>query len=389
MARRALIKRKKKVAPAISRKSKASMLMEESKVGRETVDWSSVPADQVRARVTETLRHYGYFYDYKDAVKWAAEYVKKYRKGDLKAFREAEDWRTSTTLGGMCRMIMNGAPLSEDRVQWVNDGIDKVVARGKERVKEKKDDAAGGAQTKTIADLIKEKISDKIAEVDEVLDTFGRKEDLTKEFSLYKNLQAEDASAQMARALVTYYAPIRDEINELVTKKTKDLEEAYSWLGPRKRKEYLKFLESLVADAEAYINSKKAVRAPRIKKKQSTGQQVAKLKYMKSSNEYKVTSVDPTRIPGATVVYLFNTKYRRLAKLVTSSSSGFEVSGTTIKNVDLEASSEKTLRKPEEQLPELMKLTQAKANKFFDEIKTKGAGCNGRVNEMTLIVKVY
>ena len=69
MARAATVKKAKPKAtktPAIRRKSNASMLLEEKYIGREITDWSEV----TEAKVYECLRHYGYFYDNKDSIRW-------------------------------------------------------------------------------------------------------------------------------------------------------------------------------------------------------------------------------------------------------------------------------------------------------------------------------
>jgi len=182
---------------------------------------------------------------------------------------------------------------------------------------------------------------------------------------------------------------LRDEIKELVEEKTADLLEAYGYMGVRERKQYLKVIQGIIDDAEKYMASKKAVRKPRAKKTKTASQQTSKLKYAQDSAEYKVVSVDPTNIIMANEVYLFNTKYRTLTHLVSNAARGFEIKGTTIQNIDMEASSKKTLRKPDEVLTEFSKITKAKAKKTFTALKTKSAVPNGRVNEDTIILKVF
>jgi len=93
--------------------------------------------------------------------------------------------------------------------------------------------------------------------------------------------------------------------------------------------------------------SKKATRKTRVKKVKSAGTQVSSLKYKKIDPDLKVTSVDPTRIIGASTVYLFNAKTRNLTKLETNKKTGFEVKGTTIQNVDIENCLTYNIRKPE------------------------------------------
>ena len=208
-------------------------------------------------------------------------------------------------------------------------------------------------------------------------------------YSVFEELKAEDAPYNMAKGVYDYYTPLRDELQELVDKCPSDLNEAYCIYGKRDRKKLLKIVDGIVSDAEMYMMSKKATRKPRKKKETTATQQVAKVKYLKESKEFKMTSIDPVQIVGADEVYLFNTKYRQLTRLVSSAKTGFTVKGTTIQNVDLEQSYKKTIRKPDEFLGDFMKAPKVKTRKLLETLKTKKAEANGRVNDQTIIMKRY
>lgn len=388
MARSSISRKKKKVPISNARKSVA---VEEVKIGYETINWSEISSNEFERKVMETLRHYGYFYDYKDTYKWTIEWAKKTKDKDtVKFLRAAPERVFSTTVNGLCKMMLNGATFSEKRMKFIEDNIAEQVKRGRQKLEESTDDNVVEIKKKSPADIVKERTSDFIAEIEEVIDMFGGKTHVDwDEYSVYNELQKVDAAYNTAKAVVEYYTPLRDEIKELVEEKTEDLVEAYSWLGPRKRKQYLKVIQLIIDDAEKYMMSKKAVRKPRAKKATPATKQVEKMKYMANSTEFKLVSVDPVNIIGASEVYLFNTKYRTMTYLVTQSPKGFEVKGTTINGIDVEASYKKTLRKPEEFLSGFAKATKARARKILKELKTKEAACNGRVNDQTIIVKVY
>jgi len=386
---RASISSKKKKAPISN--ARKSISAEERHVGRETTDWANVLPENMERTVYETLRHYGYFYDVKDSYKWATEWVKQNRsKEEFKIFKAAPERFFSSTVSGLCKMIMNGAVFNEKRMAFINQKIDEQINRGKEKAAEATEEKVVDIRKRSPAEIVKERTSDFIAEIEETIDMFGGKTHMDWDnYSVYNELQSIDAPYNTAKAVVDYYTPLRDEIKELVEKKTEDLVEAYTWLGPRKRKQYLKVIQSIIDDAEKYMMSKKAVRKVRKKKAAPASKQVDKMKYMADSSEFKLVSVDPVNIIGASEVYLFNTKYRTMTYLVTQSAQGFEVKGTTIQGVDLEASYKKTLRKPEEFFSNFTKATKAKARNLLKELKTKESTCNGRVNDQTIIVKVY
>lgn len=388
MARASISRKKKKVTISNARKS---IMVEEKHVGRETTDWKNILPEDMEKKVYETLRHYGYFYDVKDSYKWAIEWVKINRtKQDLKNFKAAPERHFSSTVSGLCKMLMNGAVFNEKRMGFINKNVNEQIQRGINKAEEATEEKIVDIRKKSPAEIVKERTSDFIAEIEEVIDMFGGKAHVDwDEYSVYNELQRIDAPYNTAKAVVDYYTPLRDEIQELVEEKTDDLVEVYTWLGPRKRKQYLKVIQSIIDDAEKYMMSKKAVRKTRKKKDTPASKQVEKMKYMANSAEYKLVSVDPINIVGASEVYLFNTKYRTMTYLVTQSPKGFEVKGTTIQGIDVEASYKKTLRKPEEFFSEFTKTTKAKARKLLKDLKTKEASCNGRVNDQTIIVKVY
>lgn len=388
MARGTIFRKKKKVTISNARKS---IMAEEKHVGRETTDWTNILPEDMEKKVYETLRHYGYFYDVKETYKWATEWVKQNRSSEeFKTFKGAPERFFSSTVSGLCKILSNGAVFNEKRMAFINKNIDDQIQRGINKAEEAAEEKIADVRKKSPAEIVKERTSDFIAEIEEVIDMFGTKIWVDWEnYSVYNELQRIDAPYNTAKAVVDYYTPLRDEIQELVEEKTDDLVEAYGWLGPRKRKQYLNIIQSIIDDAEKYMMSKKAVRKTRKKKITPASKQVDKMKYMSNSAEYKLVSVDPTNIVGASEVYLFNTKYRTMTYLVTQSPKGFEVKGTTIQGIDVEASYKKTLRKPEEFFSDFAKTTKAKARNLLKNLKTKEATCNGRVNDQTIIVKVY
>lgn len=376
--------RKKKAKVRIPRRTKQTMIVEEKHVGVETTDWSN-GVDE--AKVMETLRHYNYFYDLKTSVKWAKEWVKKNRsKTDYKNFSAAEDWRVSLTLAGLLKMMLNGAEFDERRMEWIDIHVNEVIIAGKIRLKEKKD-TTKTTHRKSPAELVKERSSEFIGEIECIVDEWI---DHEKTYSVYDEMKKVDLPYISAKAVHDYYGPVLEELEELTTKKTKDLVEAYSYMGGiRVQKRFMKFIKSIVDGSEMYMNSKKATRKPRAKKSVSSAQQVAKVNYQKECKEYQIVSIDPVNIVGATQIILFNTKYRTVTFLNSSSKSGFTVKGTTIQDIDNETSSKKKVRKPEPFLKEVAKTTKLKTKKAYEALKTKASEANGRIGKDTIILKAY
>lgn len=379
-----------KKSKLVSMKRKTSRYAEEIHIGLETVDWDNVK--DLDNAVRDTLRHYGYFYSLKDAVNWTLAWMKKnsYSSKDIKTFNLPAHNCFSMTAGSLCKMASNGYILKETDKNLIVFEIDKQINRGKEILDEKKATSKLKTVKRTPADIVKEKTSDFIAEVEEVLDMFNTKVWVDWDnYSVYNELQKGEYPYITAKGVVDYYKPLQDELMELVKKKTPDLVEAYSLMGVRLRKKYLDVVSNIIKDAEAFMAGKKAQRKPRAKKVKSLNAQVSKVQYKKEDNDFQLVSISPENIIGTSVVYLFNTRYRKMTKLVTDNSSGFEIKGTTIQNIDDDKSYTKIIRKPENILPSMSKSTKAKTGKVLDELKTKSSAATGRINSDTIIMKVF
>lgn len=389
MVARRTIAKKKPVEVKIPRKS--SVATEEKHVGYEIKDWTNVK--DFDAAVYETLRHYNYFYDLKEATKWVTLWMKKnMTKEDLRAYQAAEPWRTSMTAASFCRMHTNGAPLDSKRIEWVKAKLKEAIDVGRKNlnVKLQDDTTVVNLVRKTPAEIIRQKTSDFIAEIEEVIDTWstGVWVDI-ENYSIYNELKKIDAPSNIAKATVEYYTPLKEELEELINKKTPDLVEGYRHMTLKRRKEYLKLITVIIDDGERYLDSKKAVRKTRVAKPKSATQLVAKIKYLKESPEFKITSIDPSNIIGAEELWLFNVKYRTLIRCVTQAAAGFTLKGTTLQNMDVNNTNKKKLRKPDETLREIMSTTKAKIGRVYTDIKTKPSEFNGRINEDTIILKAF
>jgi hypothetical protein len=69
------------------------------------------------------------------------------------------------------------------------------------------------------------------------------------------------------------------------------------------------------------------------------------------------------------------------------SEQGLSVKGTTLQGVDPGRSRQKKLRKPADTLPLITGSTAKAAERAFENLKTKEASTNGRINEFTVILR--
>ncbi len=162
-------------------------------------------------------------------------------------------------------------------------------------------------------------------------------------------------------------------------------------------KNYRIAINELLIALDFVIDSAKATRKPRKAKVYSSDKLVAKLKYAKVDDRFKVASVNPTDIIGASELWVFNVKTRKLGKYVAKNidpkgmqrqGSGLSVKGTTILDFDEQVSIQKTLRKPADQLKEFKDSGKVKLRKFLDDIPTTDTKLNGRCNPETILLKI-
>lgn len=267
--------------------------------------------------------------------------------------------------------------------------FDYITILGNKALAVKEENVAVVTKTrKTPAEIIKEKTSEFIGSIENILDGyFDDKHEVQMKYSIYDELTKDAYPQSTASAVVSYYTPLRDELNELVTKKTPDLIEGYENVPTRARKKYLEFVQHIIDDAQKYIMSKKATRAPRKPRVKSADKQVAKMQFLLESKEYKLKSIHPMMVVGAMRLYTFNTKYKQLTEYVSRKATGFEIKGTSLKGFDLELSRMTKVRKPSEVLPVALGKTPNQINKMWGTLTTKTEVPNGRLNKETIILR--
>lgn len=372
--RAAKLKVKPKKAP-LSRS-----IVDEKHIGAEIKDWTNIV--DVEKAVRQCLNHYNYYYDLPEIVKWTYPWVKEnFTQAEYDKFIKLPDWTISATVGALCKMISHGAKLKTARIEWMKEKIEESLQR-------------------TVADrpVVVERSFEKSIErynafidrieqhLDQYSETKNKQEWAQKSF--FDELKA-DGSSHLIQRVKKYYTPLLDEYKELVEKKTPELVEAYSHLKLSDKRNYITFLQKLVSDTELLSESKKATRKPRVKKKPAADNQIKAINYQKDSAEFKVSSINPINIVGASVVCIFNTKYRQFSYLV-AGEGGFTIKGTTINNIDESQSFKKAVRNAEI-LQALMASSNTKLHclRALNNLKTTKAAATGRLGEQTIILKAY
>lgn len=344
-----------------------------------------VTSENYSGQLAQAFSFYNMNGDKKEARAYMRTYLKATDKSgkSVKIFDTVPDSFFVQTYGWLARIKSNGFTLREDH----EDNFAKYITRlliytPVTPVEEKKVEEV---YKPTIQDHLKEKSKEYLGELEGILDELIKE---GKEFNLYNDLKAKNIPKQFGNDIIEWSDKKSIEFSEAYQATEGDYKEGYSNLGKRKLSQLIKLLNQFVEDVNRYSEFKKANRKTRTKKAKPASQQVAKLKYLKEFPELKLTSITPTEIVGASQVWIYNTKYKKLAVYRTESATGIQVKGTTLQNYEPELCEQKTIRKPETFLSAVKDASKVKLRKIMDELTTKESDVNGRINEECIILRV-
>jgi hypothetical protein len=323
------------------------------------------------------LNWYNYIYDQDQVRPWIFEYMKRnnYAKDDIAAVRRVAKYKITVTSCSIARIIMNGNVLPEDVVSRFHDTISKYIAEGRTIVEQAEAPVAVKKAAPTIQERTQLKIKSLISDCNDAFD-------LDNNLNIYEWLKGKEATVQAANAINEYFSAWISDFefeDEFETREQKKV-----------RLQRLKYWQDFVADCDRYCGNKKAikVRKPREKKVKSAVDQVSKMQYQKEYPPLKIMSCHPAEMIGASQVWTYNTKYKKLARYDASGRNGIQVKGTTLIGFDIETSSMKSVRKPELTIKTLLGAGKIVLRKVMDEIKTTETKPTGRLNNDTIILRV-
>lgn len=355
-----------------------------------TVDEPMLDQDNYNVSIGNALVWYSTNVDDKRRRKYALEYfAKQGNKAAVVAINDATDYDVRQ-LGILCRLISNGNTLSEEHMKTIDNMLNHIVAKKKipasklKVLEEQK--VVPITSAPSIQQRMEEKAHDLAGEIEGEIDAFvlnGCKSD----FSTKNYLLANQVAGPIAKRIGELFVGTSKEVREAITGDDPQLVEGYSNFTKRELKKFADFIDSIIADCQQMVQTAKANRAPRKTKPVSPTKLVSKMKYMKEFAELNLKSANPTNIIGASEVWFYNTKYRRVG-VYRAENGSLTVKGTTIIGFDIKESKAFTLRKPEDFFKGLSLGKRALSN-AIKPLKTKPSQPNGRINEETIILGAF
>ena len=397
--------------------------------------WEKLSGEDFHRKKEGARSFYYENYQAKDLYAFVFSWMAKngYTNEDIKLAKLPPDHMLSVTCAICCKLLLDGMPdfYQKEDDYWqtlagtggnitpVSDFIKKRIAETIEAGKvlkekklevEKEEAKKKNVYRPSIQELLRAKAFSMTNEIDDFINDFEMTSGALKSFKPLSILRKVEAKANHAKIIKELYEGCFKEYDELVnppstknmTEKELDwhnqLIEGYRHLEKSEILAMHEMYKSIVQACDMIIANAKFDRKPRKRKPVSAEKVVSKMKFMREHTETGTVSINPVDIVGSNVLVVYNTKSRKVGVYHTSNvdpmnqkreGSGLTVKGTTMLRFNEETSVQKTLRKPQEQLKIFKDINKRSLNKQFEAVKSVPTKMNGRINEHTLLLKVF
>jgi len=332
---------------------------------------------------------YNHFYDKKDARDFIAQYLEVAGKQQVaKTVRRVNERHVKPTYGWLARCIVRGSVVDNDTLAKLQSEVDRLVALTQP---EDSEEVAVVSNRPNVQEIMRERTLQVGGELEGLWDEYLKNGAGKEGIKAIDLLSQRNILPQHVHMLVSAWQSKLDEYNEVASGKDEQLNEAYERFGKIQLRNIVSAIETVIADLNAYIGMKKSGKKPRAKKPVPVEKVVRKLKYLKTFKigKLELESVSPTKLHGCSEAWVYDTKKRKLHHYVADEyTKSIGVKGNTVLGFCTKESQVKTLRKPEEQIKQIMGSKPA-ARKFFDSIKAVSTAPNGRFNANMIILRAF
>lgn len=341
-----------------------------------------VDLDNYMTSLNAALAYYNTNFDNKTKRRWAIEHINgidQVMASDINRIEEDFQFRS---FGTVARILANGNVLQDKELKWFSMRLAELKNLIP-IVKSVVVDTTPKVVVPTVQDHILNKAREICAIIDGEIDEFVAA-GCPKEFKF--SVTSKAYNAPIAKHLIAFYKDHVAELAEVLDGKDEQLNEGYGNFKRMELKRFHSLLESFVADAEQV--TKTVFRKPRARKAKPAAEIVKRLKFKVSDEDYGIQSVSPYKIVGASELWVFNTKYKKLQVYRAIDNDTLTVKGTSVLNYNTVTTQSKTLRKPE-LVGAYAKLGKRTLNTTFKDLTTKPTTPNGRINEECILLAVF
>lgn len=285
------------------------------------------------------------YFDYSDAMNYLESYI---TSNELKRkLSKMPKYSVSHTAGWIAAYILNGCTVMPESLDYLNKTIKYI------------EDYVIEPEVKTTS--LKSYENNHIIHLEGVLDQIllGK----NPEFDATKYFKANEVGVGDLKSIKDYYDGMAEQLSNKANKE-------YFSHKPTVTKSLIAFYSDIVSSVDTILNNKVRERKPRTVKAKPAAKIVSKLRFMKESNELKVSSLAVEKVVSSDQLLIFNTKYNTLTMLYALPGKKFTAHRTAIMEIDPSRSVQKTLRKPEVNIAKFTVGSKTTIGKAFKELKT-------------------
>jgi len=315
-----------------------------------------------------------------DADRYGHAYLKKVYK--LDASEELKEY--TTTFGFLCRLITNGVKLPESNRKWFDDTIatlkKKVAFRKKQESKE---------PIKKIKVSVRDHLNEKVSEI--IGDLEGSIDDYI--LSKYKetpspiSIMQDRAKGMHANLIIAHFRKRRQEFDNVINTKDAQIVEGYSNFKKLHLKKLIAYCDLIITDAMLIVGNSKKTRKPRKRKQKEPDQLVSKVNVCAEDKDLGLKSIDAKHIIGASQIWVYNVTKRKLGCYHAGDAGGLSIKGNTIQNFDSVKSVQKTVRKPNLVVPEIVSEGKVFLRSVLDAINSVPQVMSGRLSKDIILLR--
>ena len=343
---------------------------------------------------------YNYFCSNKEAKQFLVDYLIQIgNTSAAKKLNRVPDSKIISTYGWLARFSRRGLELREEEKARLLKQINKMIeSQILEPTLEEEAEKVEVEETNkvNIQTVMRERASDVSGELQGYLDEYikaGCKPNIDYTAKVVNQLSEKNILPQHISIVLEPWSKIKEEMIEVQKAEDEQLNEGYSHLTKIQVRNVIKFVDQIIGNINSYVTLKQTTKAKRAKRPVSIEKQVSKLKYLRKFIDEKtklnLISIEPTKLHNSTEAWVYDTAKRKLYHFIADEmSKSFIVKGNTLLGFDAKQSEAKILRKPEEQLKQIMGSKPA-ARKFFSDIKAVATQPNGRFNADMIILKAF
>jgi hypothetical protein len=301
-------------------------------------------------------------------------------------------------MAGIASCLLKGMPEhrvdfnnGSDSKEWLINRIQNVIIADISDIVPDESDKKPIAPVINIQERIREATLRMTDEIEDAIEIWMATPDNfdPKQIKVLNLLKGKEAKPVHARIIKEYYSVGLAELMSVIDGGDDELNEGYAHRNKKQITNILTFYKEIDSACTMLMEEAKVTRKPRAKKIVPKDKLVEKLKYLKTFEPLKLVSVNPTDIIGATELYCYDVKSRKLYKYISDEFTGpIGIKGTTLVGYDEHKSIGKTLRKPLEQLDTFKKSGKVALRTFMDGIPTVDIKATGRINENQILLKV-